>query len=152
MKFSAWEEMEVAIADAWRVVVDFDQFERIAREKGAAVKREEGRTYPAWNASFRFKGRPREVRVTVDRMEAPSLIACSGVGKSVEGTVLVELVSLSQRRTRIVVTSEVRPRSFAARLFLQSVKLARGRVVKRYQSRVTQAARMIEARAVAAGT
>jgi len=147
MKFSSREDIEVPVADAWAVINDFDGFERAALRRGAEVQRMDEGNRPAWSASFLFRGKKRNVLFRQDRAEPPGLLAFSGEGRHVEGRLTVELMELGPRRTRMTVTTDLRPISLAARLFLQSLKLARGRVVGKYQSRVAQFANMIEARA-----
>ncbi len=147
MKFSSREDIEVPVADAWAVLADFEGFERAAMRRGAEVQRKDEDGRPAWSASFLFRGKRRNVLLRQDRAEPPGLLAFSGEGRHLGGTMSIELLELGPRRTRMTVTTDVRPISLAARLFLQSLKLARGRVVKKYQSRIAQLANMIEARA-----
>ena len=148
MKFSSREDIEVPIAQVWAIATDYDAFERAARRRGAEVQRTDtGTGMPSWSAAFNFKGKRRVLAIRQTRAEAPHLMVFEGEGKLLAGTVQIEMLELGPRRTRMTVTSEVRPLTLAARLFLQSVKLARARVVKRYQSGIAKLATMIEARA-----
>lgn len=146
MKLTAREDLESPIADVWAVLVDFDMFETAALRRGAQVTRQDRGGHPAWQAVFAFRGKERRVIIGLDRVEKPTLLGFSATGKAVEGDVVVELVELGPRQTRMSVTAEMRPRTLAARLFLQSLKLARGRVSRRYQQGIAQFANMIEAR------
>lgn len=146
MKFTAREDIEAPIADVWAVLTDYDAFERAAMRRGADVARSQTAGRLSWQVAFAFKGKRRQVVIRQETANAPGLLVFSGNGKAVEGEVRVELVELGPRRTRMSVTAEVRPLTLAARLFLQSAKLARGRIAKRYQARVAQMATMIEAR------
>lgn len=147
MKFSAREDIEVPVAGVWAVLTDYEAFERAALRRGAEVQRKDQGKVPAWQVAFVFRGKRRHVTIRQERIEAPGLLAFFGEGRHLEGNMQVELLELGPRRTRMTVTTEVRPLSLAARLFLQSMKLARGRVVRKYQARVAQLATMIEARA-----
>lgn len=146
MKFSAKEDIEVPVAGVWAVITDYDGFERAALRRGAEVQRKDVGGQPAWSTAFAFRGKRRSLTIRQDRAEPPGLLAFSGASRQVEGTMVIELLELGPRRTRMTVTTEVRPLSLAARLFLQSLKLARGRIVRKYQVRVAQLATMIEAR------
>ena len=146
MKLVAREDIELPIAEVWTLLHDYDSFERAALRRGADVQRAETQGRPSWKVAFTFRGRRRKVAVRLDRDEQPGVMAFSGEGKALEGNVTLELVELGPRRTRMTVASEVRPRTLAARLFLQSARLARSRIVKRYQSRIAQLATMLEAR------
>jgi carbon monoxide dehydrogenase subunit G len=147
MKFSAREDIEVPVAGVWAVLTDYEGFERAALRRGAEVQRKDVGGTPTWAAAFVFRGKRRSMTIRQDRAEAPAVLAFSGESRQVEGTIVIELLELGPRRTRMTITTEVRPLSLAARLFLQSLKLARGRLIKRYQTRVAQLATMIEARA-----
>ncbi|GGE09384.1 Polyketide cyclase / dehydrase and lipid transport [Gemmobacter megaterium] len=146
MKFNAREDIEAPISKVWAVATDFDSFELAALRRGVDVIRQTGSAVPAWQATFTFKGKPRTLALRQERAEAPGLLVFHGEGRLVSGTMTVELVELGPRRTRMTVTTELRPLTLAARLFLQSVKLARGRAVRRYQQGVARLATMIEAR------
>jgi hypothetical protein len=54
------------------------------------------------------------------------------------------MMSLAPRRTRMTMAVEVRPKTLAARLVLQSMKLARGRLQRRFDVLGGQLANMIE--------
>jgi hypothetical protein len=61
----------------------------------------------------------------------------------------VDLLELGKRRTRLTVVTEIRPRTLAARLFLQSLKLARSRITRRYQARIALVGGMVAQRMAA---
>jgi carbon monoxide dehydrogenase subunit G len=147
MKLNAREDVEVPIAQVWAILTDYEAFERAAMRRGAEVQRTGAAGGPgAWTVSFMFRGKRRTLAIRQTRADAPQALAFGAEGRNIEGTVVIELLELGPRRTRMMVATEVRPRTLAARLFLQSVKLARTRVVKRYQTRIAQLATMIEAR------
>ena len=146
MKFVAREDIELPIAQVWTLLNEFETFERAAMRRGAEVLSTGERGRHAWTISFTFRGKRRKLAVRLDRTDPPNAMAFSGEGKALEGNVALELVELGPRRTRLSVASEVRPRTLAARLFLQSARLARARLVKRYQGRIAQLATMIESR------
>lgn len=144
MKFSAREDIEAPIGKVWAVVTDYDSFELAALRRGVEVARQGSE--PAWQAAFTFRGKRRQIALKLDRAEEPGLLAFAAEGRVLQADLVVELVELGPRRTRMTVTTELRPLTLAARLFLQSVKLARGRVTRRYQQGVVKLATMIEAR------
>jgi hypothetical protein len=58
----------------------------------------------------------------------------------------VELVALSRGRTRLSVELELKPRSISARLLVQSLKLARANLNKKFHLRMADYARELEDR------
>ena len=55
-------------------------------------------------------------------------------------------MELGAKRTRMVVVSEAKPKTLAARLILQSLRLARARVQRRVDGRIGAIAQEIEDR------
>lgn len=146
MKFTAREDIEAPIQDVWAVITDFDMFETAAMRRGAQVQRQDREGVPMWNAVFAFRGKERKINIRLVQAEAPTQLGFAALGKALEGDVVIDLVELGPQRTRLAVASEMRPRTLAARLFMQSLKLARGRLTKRYQEGIAQLSNMIEAR------
>ena len=64
----------------------------------------------------------------------------------IDGAVVIELVALSVARTRLTVSIDLEPRTLGARLLVQSLKLARGTLQRRFELRVADYASEITAR------
>lgn len=58
---------------------------------------------------------------------------------------VVDLVALSRTRTRLFVSMELRPTTLSARLLLQSLRLAKGRLTGRLKTRMAEFGQRIEA-------
>lgn len=99
-----------------------------------------------WEAQFSFRGKGRRVAIRLDALVPPSRLVLSGNSTPVSATVQIGLVDLSTLRTRIDVRLEVLPRTFAARIYLQSLRLARARVERSFAQRVAQLSLEIEDR------
>jgi hypothetical protein len=67
-------------------------------------------------------------------------------GPSVQGNMNIELVELSAKRTRMLMQVDLKPRTLAARLFIQSMKLTKNRVQRKYDARLQGIAKDIESR------
>lgn len=147
MKFITSEEIGAPVADVWAVLSDIDGLEAEARARGAKLKRLDRGAAPSWKTEVRIRQRTREVELRVAQILTPELLAFEITGKAAEGTVRLELLPLSPRHCRLTVTSEIRARSLAARLFVQSLKLARSALNRRYREKVQQGAALLTARA-----
>ncbi len=60
------------------------------------------------------------------------------VGTSVDGRLQADLIPMGPRRTRLTVHIEVKPRTLAARLYLQTLRLGRKRLEAKFAERVTR--------------
>ena len=99
-----------------------------------------------WIAKFFYRGRDRQLAIRLDAVEQPSLLAFSGIAAVVEGSITLDLMELAAKRTRLLIDTEVTAKTFGARLYLQSLKLARARVEKSFAQRIAQLAAEIEER------
>lgn len=150
MKFNTREDIEAPITAVWQSLTDFDHWERAALRRGAEVSRtDKMKTLAAglsWHLRFAYRGKPRRVDVQLTGVDAPNMLSFNGMGQLLEGSLQLDLVELGARRTRVAISFEVLPRTLAARLFLQSLRLARGRMEKRFKARTAALAMMIEER------
>lgn len=150
MRFTTKQDIEAPVAFVFKTLSDFDTWERAAMRRGAEVERTDKLTQPAagmsWKSRFSYRGRPRLLDLQLVTMDAPTQLAFAGQSQAVEGTASVDMMEMSSRRTRIHVVTEVTPRTLAARLFLQSLRLARARVDRKFEQRVAQLAADIEHR------
>lgn len=147
MRLGAREDIDVPQDRAFRTVATFDHWERAALRNGATVVRTDTLTAPgsgmAWEVGFTWRGKPRNLSIRLTEYEAPHAMRFAWVSPSFEGGMSIDLVRMGPRRTRLAIKLEVKPRTLASRLFLQSLKLARGRVTRRFEGAVKQFAAAI---------
>ena len=150
MKLSGRTDIGAPVAFVFAALSDFESWERSAMRRGADVNRTDKLRVPGvgmtWQARFAWRGRERQLQVRLKKLEPQTAMALDFDGPSVEGTLNIELVELAAKRTRLLMQVEAKPRTLAARLFVQSMRLAKGRVQRRYDARLTSIARDIEAR------
>ena len=150
MKFSSKEDIEAPIDAVFEMVSDFEKFERGARKRGLKVRRTDGMesvaTGMTWNAVFDFRGRNREIDLTLSRLDPPTHLSVAGRSQGVTSVFDLELLALSRQRTRLAVELEMKPQTIAARVLIQSLRLAKARLTKRFKLRVAEYARHLEER------
>lgn len=151
MKFAAREDIEAPVGFVFETLTDFEHFERAALRRGAEVVRKDGTNGPEWQIAFDWRGKRREAVLRMDEASRPGLLRFGFASRVIDGESRVELIALGPRRTRMSVSTEVRPRTLPARLFLQSLKLARARVLGRYRKRVGEIAALVCERYAAGG-
>jgi uncharacterized protein YndB with AHSA1/START domain len=150
MKIASRHDIEAPPAFVFQTLVDFDSWERSAMRRGAEVTRTDKLTTLgpglAWLVRFRFRGRDRKLSVKLTGLDAPSRLSFGMSGVLFDATSIVDLMELGAKRTRMVVVSEAKPKTLAARLVLQSLRLARTRVQRRLDSRIGVIGQEIEER------
>ncbi len=147
MKLTTKEDTEVPIEVAFKAVSDFASFERSALRREVEVEpfqNEDGAR--AWNIGFNFRGKARKMTAHVAEFDAPNGYTLAGTSGGLEGELDIELVALSKKRTRITVTMHSRANTLAARLLLQSIKLAKNNLNRRFRKRVAKLATDLEDR------
>lgn len=149
MKFSAREDIEAPISFVFAQVSDFAAFERRAMRQGAQVaRRSEGAVTQGdvWDIGFQFRGRDRKVAATLTQLDPPNALQIEGASDGLSGITQIDLIALSQTRTRVLVSFDLRAKTLSARLLLQSLKLAKTKMTKRFEGRVLDFSEDIEDR------
>lgn len=140
MKFSTREDIEAPVAEVFARVVDFDHFERQILRRGAQVSRLDDLAASGvgmtWKTRVPVRGRQREIVSEITELSEPTRMVIASQSAGVDSTFLVELLALSRTRTRLRVTLDLRPTNFSARLFVQSLKLAKASLNRRFAERV----------------
>lgn len=153
MKLATKKDIEAPIAKVWAALSDYEAWERSAMRRGVDVERTDKLTSPgpgmSWTSRFAYRARTRKADMKLTEMTGPGLLAFTLSSDAVDVAAKVELIEMSARRTRMHLTSEVKPRSLGARLFLQSLRLARSKVDRKFDAKVGQLALELETRAKA---
>lgn len=150
MKFSTNEDIEAPIEDVFAMLCDFEMFERSAMRRGVEVQRTDKLTAPGvgmqWDASFSMRGKQREVSIEVISFDRPNEMVMESRSQGLLGVMTIELVALSRNRTRISVSFDIKPLNLSARLLVQSLKLAKASLTKKYKTRIAEYAKGMEER------
>lgn len=150
MKLSAHTDLATTVNEAFAVLSDFVQFEKIALRQGAEVERTDSlRGYgigSTWSAHFRFRGKARHLVTELTQLEPPRVLGFRGKSNGFEFSVVLSLLPLAQHITRLNVDVDVRPRTLAARIVLQTAKLGRARIEQRFVSRIAAFGRFLQQR------
>ena len=147
MKFSSKEDIETPIDRVFEQLTNFEMFERAAIRRGVEIERERDTAQPvvgmAWKARFEMRGRSREARVELMHLDRPNTMRFDAIGKGVDGSFFIDLLPLSPRSTRISVVLDIEPKTLSARLLIQSMKLAKTNLAKRFRKKVREFAKTL---------
>lgn len=142
MKFSTRLDSNLSAEKVFDRVSDFTRLERIMVRRGASVKRLSPAEVPgagmAWDIGFSWRGRERTLRLEVTRFDRPVRISLAGGASSFQLTSNLSVIALSKSRSRLMVECDLRPKTMKARLLIQTAKLSKGLLDKRYARAVDQ--------------
>lgn len=150
MKLTAKYDIEAPAAFVFGQLVDFDGWERAAMRRGVEVMRmgalQAIGAGATWNAKFTYRRKVRDVTVRMDRLVPKTALGMTVLSRLADGVVGIEVMDLSITRTRIILRLDIKPKTLAARIYVQSLRLARARVERSFSQRVAQLAAEIEER------
>ncbi len=150
MQFSSKEDIDAPADEVFSMLCEFERFERSVIRRGIEVERLQDRTVPvvgmAWRALFVLRGKRRDALITLETYDPPNTLRFVTVSKGLDGFLDLELVPLSPRRTRMAVVLNLKPRTLPGRLLVQSLKLAKSNLTKRFKLKVADYAKGIEDR------
>jgi len=148
MKFETIEEIDAPQDFTFARFTDFLRYEKLAQGYGAELRRVGGFTEISegvtWRGSVPIQGRTRGVEAVVASYD-PAVYA--RMDTAVGGmNVIFEMrfEALGDAKTRLIAVTELQARTLAARLVIQSAKLARKRVQARITSKIVALANEYE--------
>lgn len=140
MKLKTHHDLDIPIADLFRILCDTQRWERAAMRKGVEVARldsGEGAVAGAnWKASGEWRGKKRQVELTLRTLQPQTLMLFDFASESFRGVSAISLVDLSAKRTRLAIEIELKAQTLAARIMLQGAKLARQKIQRRFSQKI----------------
>lgn len=150
MDFNARDDIEAPIEFVFAQVTNFKSFERSIMRRGGDVERlhggEDAAVGTKWRVQFRMRGKERSVDAELVRVDHPNGVTVEIKSPSVDGDMVVELISLSKARTRINVSAQTGAKTIPAKLLFQSIRFARAKTETRFQALVSGFAEDVESR------
>ena len=140
MKFSTRCDTELAAAALFDRISDFDRSEKILQRRGVAVRRlEAGQMQGAgrgWHLGFDWRGQRRDVQLHLTQLDRPERIGLSGGSENYDIAVNMSVVALGRHRSRLIFETDIRPLNMRARLMLQTAKLGKAQLQRKYCERI----------------
>jgi hypothetical protein len=150
MQFSSKEDIEAPISEVFAMLSEFETFERSAIRRGIEVQRVDGAAPAgvgmAWDTQFNLRGKRRKMKLNLTQYEPPNAMRFVADSQGIDGILTLDLLALSPRRTRMAVVLNLTPKTLTARLLIQSLKLAKSNLTKRFKTRVAEYAAQLEER------
>lgn len=150
MRFASKQDIEAPIDALFQILSDFEAWERAVMRRGVELERKDKLRQAApgmrWSARFLYRGKTRDLDVELTQLDPSTLMRFAGVSNALEGVVSVELMELGAKRTRLSCVIDITPRSLTARIFIQSLRLARAKLDRKFDQRIALLAGDIEMR------
>ncbi|WP_425091455.1 hypothetical protein [Tropicimonas sp. S265A] len=150
MQLRSTEILHGHIEDVFAALSDFAAAEAAAMERGLDVQRRDALGTPGegmqWKVAFFARGRDREAEFELVKYTRPTGMRYEGHVGGLLFETSVACRVLDSNSTEVTVSTKLRARSMSAKVLLQSMKLARGRVVQRYRKGVRRLLHQVESR------
>ena len=150
MNLSAKYDIEAPVDFVYRELTDFQAWEHMAMRRGAEVSRVDRRATPGpgmeWQVAFPFRGKVRKARLHLAAANPTNRLEVGAVTKMVDGSLAFDLLDLAANRTRVEVRLIAKPKTLAARIYVQTLKLGRKKLEANFANKLAQLAVEIEDR------
>ena len=150
MKFENIEDLDIPIDAAFEMLSEFSFFERMAMRRGAEVLRRDAEQPSglgaAWDLTVPWRGKSVKMQLDVVRFEKPEALGFQAEAPAIRAQMDIELVALSNHKTRLQLKTDISAKTLTGRLLLQSMKLTRGKIEKRLSARISEQSRNLEER------
>lgn len=142
MKFSLRQDTDLSAEELFAAISDFARIERMLVRRGADVRRLDPAQEPgagmAWEIGFDLRGKRRDMRMDVTQFDRPEKIVILGEGESLGLTVEMTVIALTRSKSRMIFEVEAKPRNMRARLMLQTAKLGKAQLDRKFADRVSK--------------
>ncbi len=156
MKFSTRKDIEAPLDFVFARAANFEAIERQVLRRGVELQRTKSADATgvglAWSARAKVRGKMRDFDATVTAFDPPNGYTVEGRVDGLSYLATVETIELSRTRTRLLAALDLRPTTLTARLLVQSLKLAKGTLSAKFDTRISSFAQDIEDRYAARQT
>ncbi|QRZ13900.1 SRPBCC family protein [Paracoccus methylovorus] len=140
MKFSTRRDIDLGAEALFRAVSDFNSIERLFVRRGASVCRLDDLDAPGvgmrWLIGFNWRGQHREITAELAQLDVPEVVVITGNAEQFDLMIRVTVVALTPEKSRLIFETEVHPRSMKARLLLQTAKLGKAQLDRKFTKKV----------------
>ncbi|ABD56786.1 hypothetical protein [Jannaschia sp. CCS1] len=148
MKFKVSEDIDAPAQITWARFTDFSGIEADAKGRGADIARVGNWSDPAegcgWRGSIKVRGRVRPVTSKISAIHQPERCEIATTIGGMDAVYEMAFLSLRDDMTRVQVVLDLSANTLSARLAMQTLKLARGRVMQRLQGLLARQGNLAE--------
>lgn len=149
MKFKVSEDVDAPQEMVWQRFTDFSGFEEDARGRGAVLTRVGNWTQTnegvEWRGEVTVRGRSRPISAKVTQLRPQELCVVDSRIGGMNCHQEMLFTPLAASVTRVTLILDLSADTLTARLLLQTMKLARGRVLQKLQGVLARQGNAVEA-------
>ncbi|MCV2874708.1 hypothetical protein OE810_00425 [Rhodobacteraceae bacterium XHP0102] len=149
MKFKATEDIDAPLELVFERFCDFRHIEDELTGRGAKLTREGGWVQPrkgaSWSGEIKLRGRARPVSSQITSLIHEEALTIESQIGGMQSLYELRFQGINPQMSRVSATLELKPTTLSARLVIQSLKLARGRVLQRMTGYLVRRGNEVEA-------
>lgn len=136
MKFSTRLDADVPAQVFYDHVCDFGRAQRLLSRSNVVMRRlspaEASGVGICWYIDFRWQRRDRRLRLDVTDYDRPERLSLRGGSDQFQIAIDMVVVALARNRSRLLFDFNVKPLNMRARLLIQTARLGRARLQRRF--------------------
>lgn len=136
MKFSTRQDTDLSAEALFQAVSNFTAIERMMSRRGISLRRMDALPQPgpgmSWQIAHDWRGRRREVMLELIRYDSPELLEFAGQSDQFDLVLYMTVVALTRSKSRLIFEVDITPRGMKARLLLQTAKLGKTQLDRRF--------------------
>ena len=140
MKFSTRQDTDLSAEALFRAVSNFEDIGRMLTRRGAVVQRLDSLAAPGtgmnWQIGFDWRGRRRDLTVELTRHDPPEAVQLRGQSELFDITIQMTVLPLSRNKSRLIFETDLLPRGMKARLLLQTAKLGKSQLDRKFSKSI----------------
>lgn len=139
MQFSSVQDFNAPLDFVFQQMSDFESYEAYGLRAGANIERldalNEKGAGMVWKVVGDMRGKRRKLNIELTEYRPNNLMKLFSKSSGVEATATMEAMALRRKQSRIKVTTVLKPKTISARLILQSAKLAKNSMNRKFNNR-----------------
>ena len=148
MQFSSVQDVNAPLDFVFQQLSDFESYESYALRTGAEVERIDTNSEKCagmqWKIQGDFRGKRRKFNIELIEYRPDNPLKFFVKSAGVEANATMESMALTRKQSRIKVTTVLKSKTISARLILQSAKLAKNSMNRKFNHRFWTYANFIE--------
>ncbi|MBV1863751.1 MAG: SRPBCC family protein [Rhodobacteraceae bacterium] len=148
MHFTSVQDINAPLEYVFKQISDFDSYEAYAMRIGANVERRDQLVQKqagmCWHFDGELRGKNRQIDIELHEYTPTKQIKLGFETAGLDAVATIEVIALTVKQTRMKVTVDMKARSISARLVMQSAKLAKNSLNRKFNHKVWTYANYIQ--------